>query len=55
MERTTNETLLNIRGKDEKGDFTGHTWKGRQRRLYWTFVERTTNETLLNIRGKDDK
>ena len=48
MERTTNETLMDIRGKD---DIRGK----RQMRLYWTYVERTTNETLLDIRGKDDK
>ena len=28
------KTLLDIRGKDDKEDFTGHTWKGRQMRLY---------------------
>ena len=55
VERTTKKTLLDIRGKDVKEDFTGHTWKGRQMRLYWTYVERTTNETLMDIHGKDDK
>ena len=55
VKRTTKKTLLDIRGKDDKEDFTGHTWKGRQRRLYWTYVKRTTKKTLLDIREKDDK
>ena len=55
MERMTRKTLLDIREKDDKEDFTGHTWKGRQRRLYWTYVKRTTNKTLVDIREKDDK
>ena len=55
MERMTKKTLLDIREKDDKEDFTGHTWKGRQRRLYWTYVKRTTNKTLVDIREKDDK
>ena len=55
MRRTTKKALLDIREKDDKEDFTGHTWEGRQRRLYWTYVGRTTKKTLLDICGKDDK
>ena len=55
MKRTTKKTLVDIREKDDKEDFTGHTRKGRQRRLYWTYVKRTTKKTLVDIRGKDDK
>ena len=67
MERMTKKTLLDIREKDDKEDFTGHTWKGRQRRLYWTYVKRRqtrlywtyvkrmTKKTLVDIREKDDK
>ena len=40
-------------GKGDKVDFTGHTWEGRQRRLYWTCVGRTTKTSLLDICGKD--
>ena len=67
MKRTTKKTLVDIREKDDKEDFTGHTRKGRQRRLYWTYVKMTTRrlywtyvemmtkKTLLDIREKDDK